>query len=249
MQLSGKKALVTGAQQGIGRAIAVRFAKEGADVALNYLDDAGAAKAVATEIKTLGSRAFLVMADIGKGDEIERLVDQADAALGGIDILVNNAGIFPRAYFMDITEDIWDRTQRINLRGTCFVSQAVVRRMVQAGTKGSIINLSSSAIQGLERSAHYAASKAGIVSLTRTMALELASHDIRVNAIAPGLTDTAQPRGGFNEEQLQEIARSIPMHRMGTANDVAGAALFLASNDANYITGQILHVNGGAFMA
>lgn len=248
MPLGGKKALVTGAQQGIGRAIAIRFAREGADVVVNYLDDAGAAGEIAAEIEALGCKALTIQADIGAPGGPERLVAAAYDAFGSIDVLVNNAAVFPRAWFVDMPEEVWSSTLAVNLSGTCFTAQAVVRRMLAAGTQGSIINLASGAIHGLARSAHYAAAKAGVVALTRTMALELADKGIRVNVIAPGLTDTAQPRIGFSEEQLVELARTIPLRRMGRPDEIAAAVAFLASDAASYITGQTLHVNGGAFM-
>lgn len=249
LQLVGKKALVTGGQQGIGRAIALRFAREGADIALNYLDDDAAAKTAIDEIAALGRTAFAVQADISKGSELARLVDETYARLGDISILVNNAAIFPRANFLEIPEAMWDATFAVNLRAACFTSQAVARRMVTGGAGGAIVNLSSSAIQGLPRSAHYVATKAAVIGLTRTMAIELAAHGIRVNTIAPGLTDTAQPRLGHTDEEIEAIGRAVPLGRIGRPDEIAAAAAFLVSDAASYITGQTLHVNGGAYMA
>jgi NAD(P)-dependent dehydrogenase (short-subunit alcohol dehydrogenase family) len=249
MLLDGKKALITGAQQGIGRAIAIAFAGQGADVAINYLDDVAAAGSVADAVRTLGRKALLVKGDVGEIGRIGRFVEATETGLGGLDILVNNAGIFPRAHFLDLAEDIWDITLNVNLKATCFVGQAAARRMVASGRGGAIVNIASSAVQGWERSAHYSASKGGVVSLTRTMAIDLAVHGIRVNAIAPGLTDTAQPRGGYTEQQLCDFAASVPMRRMGQADEIASAAIFLASTMSNYMTGQTVHVNGGAFMS
>jgi NAD(P)-dependent dehydrogenase (short-subunit alcohol dehydrogenase family) len=249
MLLDRKKALITGAQQGIGAAIAVAFADQGADVAINYLDDAAAAERVAAEVTARGRRAVLVQADVGETGRIDAFVREAEAGLGGLDVVVNNAGIFPRAHFLDLTEDTWDMTLNVNLKATCFIGQAAARRMVASGTAGAIVNIASSAVQGWERSAHYSASKGGVVSLTRTMAIDLAHSHIRVNAIAPGLTDTAQPRGGYSEQQLTDFAEHIPVRRMGQAGEIASVAVFLASAMSSYMTGQTVHVNGGAFMS
>ena len=187
--------LVTGAQRGIGRAIAVRFAEAGADVALNYLDDKAAAEAAAAEITALGRRATTLHADIAKPEEARRLVGDAERALGPIDVLVNNAGIFPRTPFLELTEETWDAVLDTNLKSTFVCSQEAARRMVAAGRPGAIINLSSGApYRGGTRATAYMASKLGIVGLTRGMARELAPHGIRVNVVAPGVTNTAMPR-------------------------------------------------------
>jgi NAD(P)-dependent dehydrogenase (short-subunit alcohol dehydrogenase family) len=169
--------------------------------------------------------------------------------LGRIDILVNNAGVFPRVAFLEMKESDWDYVIDVNLKGTCFCSQAAARAMIAAGRPGVIINLSSQAIRGsAARGVHYAASKGGIVSLTRAMALELAPQSIRVNAVAPGLTDTAQPRYGNTDAELHEMAKAIPAGRMGRPEEIAGLAVFLASDKAAYMTGQTVHINGGTYL-
>ena len=250
MQLTGKVVLVTGAQQGIGAAMAREFAAAGADVAINWLDDEGAAQHVADQVRASGRRAVLVQANVGRIVEVQAMVSAAQEALGPIDVLINNAGIFPRVSFLEMTEHDWDQVLDINLRGACFCAQYVAKGMVAAGGQGSIINITSgAALRGSPRGVHYVASKGGVLSLTRAMALELAPYRIRVNAIAPGLTDTAQPRYGSSEAEIAEMARLIPLGRMAQPDEIARAAVFLASDSAGFVTGQTLHVNGGSYLA
>ena len=250
MKLGGKVVLVTGAQQGIGRAMAVEFAGSGADVAINWLDDEGAAREVAETVRGHGRRAALVRADIGNGAQIRDMVAAAERQLGPIDILINNAGVFPRVPFLEVSEADWDFVLGINLKGSFLCAQAVAQSMVAGGRAGSIINLSSgAAFRGSPRGVHYCASKGGVVSMTREMALELAPYRIRVNAIAPGLTDTAQPRYGGSEDEIAAAAATIPLGRIAQPEDIARAALLLASDEAGFITGQTWHVNGGSYLA
>jgi NAD(P)-dependent dehydrogenase (short-subunit alcohol dehydrogenase family) len=248
MSCAGKNVLVTGAQRGIGRAIAVRFAAAGADVALNYLDDKAAAESAAAEITALGRRAVAIAADIAKPAEARRLVADAERALGTIDVLVNNAGIFPRAPFLDLTEEMWDAVLDTNLKSTFVCSQEAARRMVAAGRPGVIVNLSSGApYRGSMRATAYMASKLGIVGLTRGMARELAPHGIRVNAVAPGITNTAMPRLGNTDEALAALAKSNPSGRMAEPEDIADVVVFLATDAARHLVGQLVHVNGGDY--
>ena len=221
---------MTGAQRGIGRAIALRFAKAGADVALNYLDDKAAAESAAAEIAALGRRATTIAADISKPEEARRLVAEAERALGPIDVLVNNAGIFPRAPFLELTEDTWDAVLDTNLKATFVCAQEAARRMVAAGRPGVIINLVRAPYRGSMRATAYMASKLGIVGLTRGMARELAPHGIRVNAVAPGITNTAMPRLGNTEEALAALGRSNPTGRLAEPEDIADVVVFLASD-------------------
>jgi NAD(P)-dependent dehydrogenase (short-subunit alcohol dehydrogenase family) len=252
MILKGKTALVTGAQQGIGAAIAVALAEAGADVALNWLDDQAGAEKVAADVRKTGRRAILLRADMAKLPEIEAMMAETVRQLGPPDILVNNAGVYPRVKFLEMREGDWDFVLDINLKAGCFAGIAVAKALIAAGRSGgSIINITSQAIRGAVRGVHYSASKGGVVSMTRAMALELAPHNIRVNAIAPGTTDTAQPRYGNTDAELVEMARqNIPLGgKLLTPEQIAGSAVFLASDAASAITGQVLHVNGGSYMA
>jgi NAD(P)-dependent dehydrogenase (short-subunit alcohol dehydrogenase family) len=249
MRLQGKTALITGAQQGIGRAIAVALARDGADVAVNFLDDEPAAAGVAGEVRTLGRRALLVQGDVARPSEVEAMVARVVKELGPPDVVVNNAGVFPRVAFLDMTEREWDHVLDVNLKGSFLAAQAGARAMVAAGRAGAIVNISSSAVRGDPRGVHYSASKAGVVGLTRAMALALAPHRIRVNAIAPGTTDTAQPRYGNTEEQLAARVRDTPFGRMAQPDEIARVAVFLATEEAAWISGEVIHVNAAAYMA
>jgi 3-oxoacyl-[acyl-carrier protein] reductase len=247
MSLSGKVALVTGAQQGIGRATALALARAGADVGVNYLDDPDGASAVAREITAMGRRATLVKGDVSMPAHVETMTNTVTRELGGIDVLVNNAGVFPRVPFLEMKEGDWDYVIDINLKGSFLCAQAAARLMVAQRRAGAIVNLASTAVRGAVLGVHYSASKSGVVGMTRAMALELAPHGIRVNAIAPGLTDTAQPRYGHSEEALAAMGRAVPLGRMAQPEEIADVIVFLASDDARYVTGQTLFANGGVY--
>jgi len=241
-------AVVTGAQQGIGKSIAQSFAAEGAAVVINYLDDRAAADATVASIIDNGGRATAVQGDVTSPADINKMMAAAEE-LGGISILVNNAGIFPRVAFLDATQTDWDRVHDINLKAGFFCAQAAARCLVAANRSGAIVNISSvSAYDGPPFGVHYAASKGGIISMTRAAAMALAGHGIRVNAIAPGLTDTAQPRDGNSESELSEIAAQLPLGRIIQPVDIAAAAVFLASDESRQMTGQVVHVNGGGLL-
>jgi 3-oxoacyl-[acyl-carrier protein] reductase len=249
MRLSDRVAIVTGAQQGIGKAIALAYAREGAGVVVNYLDDAAGAEAIVGRIAAAGGRARAVQGDVALAEEVARMVEAAEA-LGGVDLLVNNAGIFPRVGFLDMTEDQWDQVLDVNLKGAFLCAREAAKAMVARGAGGAIINIASVvANTGAPTGVHYTASKAGLVGLTRSMALALAPHGIRVNAIAPGLTDTAQPRYGMSEDEIAAAAARFPLGRLIRPEEIAEVAVFLASEDSRQMTGQTLHVNGGSFLS
>ena len=251
MRLESMTVAVTGAQQGIGAAIARRVAREGANVVVNWLDDKGAAQAVADDVAATGGRAILVSGSVTEPDAVRRIVE-AGLELGGsrgLEGFVNNAGIFPRVPFLELTDADWDAVHDVNLKGTFRCTQAAAKAMIEAGNGGSIVNLASvAAFRCSPDGVHYVASKAGVIGLTRATALDLAPHRIRVNAIAPGLTDTAQPRDGMSEEELAAAGTGIPLGRIADADDIAALAVFLLSGESAHITGQTMHVNGGQFL-
>ena len=248
MRLEGKRALVTGGSRSIGRAIALGLAREGADVAVNYRGSREEAESAVGEIGTMGRRAVAVQGSTDSRLAVERFVAEAHDFLGGLDILVNNAGILKRTPFLEIGEGEWDAIQGVNLKGYFLVGQAVGRRMVEAGTAGAIVNVSSAGqAVAAPNLTHYCVSKAGVEMLTKQMALELAPHGIRVNAIAPGLIETDLNRADIARADFREgrLAR-IPLRKIGVPADVVGAVVYLASNDeANLVTGASLFIDGG----
>ena len=246
---TNKLAVVTGAQQGIGRATALALAETGVSVVVNYLDDEAAAADIVAAAQGKGVSAVAVQGDISKPADIEALLAAADG-LGGIDILVNNAAIFPRSPFLEMAESEWDAVIGINLKGSFLCAQAAAKRMVAAGTPGSIVSVTSrSAFTPSPRGVHYVASKAGLIGITRAMALELAPHNIRVNAVAPGLTDTAQPRYGMSEDEIADAVALSPLSGFTQPEDIAQTVVYLTSDAASRITGQTVHVNGGQYLS
>ncbi len=243
--LQGRVALITGAQQGIGRAIAEAAGREGASVVVQYLDNRDAAEQVGDAVESFGSEARIVQGDVGVRSDCMKAF-QVGQELGGIDLLVNNAGIFPRSSFLDLDDDEWNQVQNINVAGGFRCLQIMARELVQAGKPGTAVNLSSVAFfRNSARGTHYAASKGAIVGFTRSVSTELAPHGIRVNAIAPGIVDTAQPRDGMTEEEINVASDLVPLGAMATPDEIADVAVFLSSEASRHITGQTLQVNGG----
>jgi NAD(P)-dependent dehydrogenase (short-subunit alcohol dehydrogenase family) len=248
MELRDQVAIVTGAGRGIGKAIALRFAREGADIAVVEVD-ASTATATAEAIRELGRRAFVRTVDVSDPDDVAAAVTEIVGEFGRIDILVNNAGIETRAPFFEITPLDWQRQLDVNLSGTFFCIQAAGREMA-ARNYGRVVNLSSVAgLIGPIDLAAYGASKAGIVGLTRAAALDLADHGITVNAIAPGPIETELMLGAWSAEALRERPQHGAISRFGTVEEIAHTALFLASPQSGFITGITVSVDGGAVAA
>ena len=246
-RLENRIAIVTGAGQGIGKAIALGMAREGAGLVIADLNEANAG-AVKREIERVGGKASALYTDISNEESVRGMIDATLNEYGRVDILVNNAGIFPTSPVEAMQEEEWDQVIGTNLVGTFLCSKAVVPHLL-AQCSGRIISLTSGrAFQGAKHGAHYAASKAGIIGFSKSLALELAPYGITVNVICPGITDTAQPRGHQTEEQIYAQGQRIPLGRIGQPEDLAGPAVFLASDAAGFITGQTILANGGGIM-
>jgi len=248
VDLRGRRAIVTGGGRGIGRAITLALARNGADVAVVYRAGAEAAEAVVREAAGYGVGAIAVQADTSDGAAVNEMVARVVAELGGIEILVNNAGVLSRFPFLELPADEWQRVMSTNVDGCFLVGQAVARQMVAAGTAGAIVNVTSvNQTIVAPNVAHYVASKAAALALTRQMAFELAPHGIRVNAVAPGLTETDINRRDLADPAFREMRLGrIPLNAMAEPEDHANAVLYLVSDAARYVTGECIAVDGGA---
>lgn len=245
--LEGKVALVTGASRGIGRAIALELARQGAKVAVNYAGSEQKAQDVVDEITSLGAEGIKIQANVSSEEEVKAMVKQVTETFGRIDILINNAGITRDNLLMRMKEEEFDQVIDTNLKGVFLTTKAVTRPMMkQKG--GKIINIASVVgVSGNPGQANYVAAKAGVIGLTKTSAKELAARNILVNAVAPGFIETDMT-DELTDEQVESMQSMIPLSRLGQGEDIAKVVRFLASEDANYMTGQTLHVDGGMVM-
>lgn len=255
MTLPNKIAVVTGASKGIGRAIAIRFAKEGADVLINYCTDRNGANITAREVQETGRKALIVQGDVSKSSDVNKMVELGLRTFGRIDILVNNAGVSSMANMTELEERDWDFNMDINARGPFLCSKAVAKHMMEQRSGKIINNASLAAKRGARFLAHYSASKFAVLGLTYSMAIELAPYNITVNAVCPGIVETDMVTREWKwEGSIRKVApgqieaeylAEIPLGRFCQPEDVAGVVAFLASKDADYLTGQAINVNGG----
>jgi 3-oxoacyl-[acyl-carrier protein] reductase len=242
--LQGKNTLITGASKGIGRAIAIRFAEEGANVAFTYLSSEEKGKALEAELKAKGVNAIGFKSDASDFAAAEILINDVVKALGSLDVLVNNAGITKDNLLMRMSEEMWDQVINVNLK-SCFNTVKAATRFMMKQKQGSIINMTSVVgLKGNAGQANYAASKAGIIGFTKSVALELGSRNIRSNAVAPGFIET-EMTAVLDEKTVQSWRDGIPLRRGGSPDDVANVCVFLGSDLSTYITGQVLQVDGG----
>ena len=244
MNLSNRVAIVTGSGRGLGRAIALKLAEIGATVVVNDIGETSPVGSVAEEIKTMGGQSLAVMADVSSSADVTRLVEETVAAYGKVDILVNNAGITRDHLIIRMSDEDWDKVLSVDLRSAFLCSRAVLRHMIKQRW-GRIISIASIVgLVGNPGQANYASAKAGIIGFTRTIAKEVAARGITANAIAPGFIDTEMTQR-LEENWKQQLKKQIPLGYFGSPRDVAEAVAFLASEEARYITGQVLSVDGG----
>lgn len=247
MRLKGKIALVTGGGRGMGRAISLALAQEGAKVCVNYFHSKDAAEEVVKRIKENGGEAISYRADVSKLEEVNGMVEEVNKRFGRIDILINNAGLNIDKYLMIMNEEEWDKVIDVNLKGAFNCSKAVSRIMI-GQRSGNIVNISSvSAISGTAGQTNYSAAKGGMISFTKSLARELAPFGIRVNALAPGLIETEMVKK-MPKEMLDQVLEMTPLKRVGTPEEVARVVTFLVSDEAGYITGQVIRIDGGLSM-
>ena len=247
MTLEGKNALVTGGSRGIGHAIALELARQGANVAVTANSSLAGAEKVADEIRALGRNAVAAQCNIADAGQVEKLISQVLTSLGSLDIVVNNAGVTKDALVLRMSEDDWDLVLDTNLKGTFLVTRAALKPMIKQ-RHGKIVNITS--VIGLIANpgqANYSASKAGIIGFTRTIAKEVASRNIQANCVAPGFIETAMT-DALSQEQRDNIIKGIPANRLGSPQDIANVVAFLCSPSASYITGQTITVDGGMIL-
>lgn len=248
MKLKDKVSLVTGGGKGIGGGICLSLAREGADIVVNFNQSQKQAEDVVARVKKVGRQAVAIRADVSKKEEVDQMIDEALSRFGRIDVLVNNAAITPPSHsFLELKEEIWDRTIDINLKGVFLCSQRVAREMIKQNIKGKIINISSVCGFLVQRGlVHYNASKSGLNSMTKTMCLELSPYGITVNCIAPGAVEVDRTRDGLRDPSCSEKWQNIiPVGRWGQPEDIGRVVVFLASDDASFISGETIYVDGG----
>lgn len=248
--LAGRVAFVTGSGRNLGRAVALRLAAAGADVAVHVRSNREEGERVAEEVRDAGRRAVLVTGDVSKPEEVTAMFDEVEATFGRLDVFVNNVGVRPHAMILDIDVETWNWVIDVSLNGAFYCAKAAAHVMVRAGNGGSIVNVTgSAAVMAKEGRAHVIASKAALQGLTRAMAKELGGHGIRANSVAPvNLEDTSRPAHWYPGARNWDDASHIPLQRFGTSEDIADVIVFLAGDASRYLTGQALHVNGGAYM-
>lgn len=245
--LKGKCAVITGASRGIGKCIATKFAKEGANVVINYRNNEEEALKVKQELEDLGSQVLVVKADVSELEQAEKLIKEAKKEFGKVDILVNNAGITKDNLIIRMKEEDFDSVIKTNLKGAFNCLKSVTPIMLKQ-KYGKIVNMSSVVgVVGNPGQVNYCASKAGLIGMTKSLAKEIGSRNITVNAIAPGFIDTDMTKI-LSDDQKKKILSQIPLNKFGNVEDIANVALFLASENSNYITGQVIHVDGGMAM-
>ncbi|NLM04027.1 MAG: 3-oxoacyl-ACP reductase FabG [Clostridiales bacterium] len=249
LRFSGKTAIVTGGSRGVGKGICLALAKEGANVVINYNSSEKDALEIKKEIENMGSKAIAVKADLSDPQQCKHLIDEGERVFGNIDILINNAGTWPKNWIVDIPLEEWNKTIDINLTSVFLTSQAFARKNIEKNRPGKILNVTSqAAFHGSTTGhAHYAASKAGVVAFTVSMAREMAKHNINVNAIALGIVETDMTREAL-EKNIDYYISRIPLGKVATAEDIANIVTFLVSESASYITGATIDATGGMLM-